>query len=65
MTFDILSDWLRAMCGLSAAKITSDLNISLTKLVKMRTVCNYLKELGLEYVLKVKRQRLSIKHRQK
>ena len=49
---------------LSAAKITSDLNNSLPKPVTKRTVRNYLKELSYEYVVKVKKQWLSARHRQ-
>ena len=41
---------------LSAAKATSDLSASLPKPVKARTVRNYLKELGFEYAVKVKKQ---------
>ena len=48
---------------LSAAKITSDLNTSLSKPVSKRTVRRYLKELGYEYAVKIKKQWLSGKHR--
>ena len=49
-------------CG----EIMSDLNAaSLTKPVTTRTVRNYLKELGFEYVVKVKKQWLNVEHRQK
>ncbi|CAF2016844.1 unnamed protein product [Rotaria magnacalcarata] len=49
---------------LSAAKITSDLNASLPKPVSTRTVRRYLRDLGYEYVVKIKKQWLSNKHRQ-
>ena len=49
---------------LSATKITSDLNASLPKPVSTRTVRRYLRDLGYEYVVKIKRQWLSNKHRQ-
>lgn len=49
---------------ISAAKITSDLNASLPKPVSSRTVRRYLKDLGFEYVVKVKKQWLSNRHRQ-
>ena len=49
---------------LSAAKITSDLNASLPKLVSTRTVRTYLRDLGFEYVVKIKKQWLSARHRQ-
>ena len=39
---------------LSAAKITSDLNASLPKPVSTRTVRRYLRDLGYEYVVKIK-----------
>ena len=48
---------------LSAAKITTDLNISLFKPVSKRTVRRYLKKLGYEYTFKIKKQWLSTKHR--
>ena len=48
---------------LSAAKITSDLNMSLFKPVSKRTVHRYLKKLGYEYAVKIKKQWLSTKHR--
>ena len=40
---------------LSAAKITTDLNMSLFKPVSKRTVRRYLKKLGYEYAVKVKK----------
>ena len=40
---------------LSEAKITSDLNASLPKPVSTRTVHRYLRDLGYEYVVKIKR----------
>ena len=46
---------------LSAAKITTDLNISLFKPVSKRTVRRYLKKLGYEYAVKIKKQWLSKK----
>ena len=49
---------------LSATKITSDLNTSLPKPVSTRTVRRYLRDLGYEYVVKIKRQWLSNKHQQ-
>ena len=48
---------------LSAAKITTDLNISLFKPVSKRTMRRYLKKLGYEYAVKIKKQWLSTKHR--
>ena len=48
---------------LSASKITSDLNDSLPKPVTTRTVRNYIKNLSYEYVVKVKKQWLSARHR--
>ena len=39
---------------LSAAKITTDLNMSLFKPVSKCTVCRYLKKLGYEYAVKIK-----------
>ena len=39
----------------SAAKITSDLNASLSKPVSARTVRRYLRDLGYEYVVKIKK----------
>ena len=41
---------------LSTAKITTDLDISLFKLVSKRTVRRYLKKLGYEYAVKIKKQ---------
>lgn len=49
---------------LSVSKITSDLNNSLTEPVSVVTVRRYLKDLGYEYVVKIKIQWLSAKHRQ-
>jgi transposase len=49
---------------LSATKIASDLNSSLPKPVTTRTVRRYLKDLGFEYVVKIKKQWLSARHRQ-
>ena len=40
---------------LSAAKITSDLNASLPKSVSTRTIRCYLRDLGYEYVVKIKK----------
>ena len=45
-------------------KNASDLNASLLKLVTTRTVRTYLKELIFEYVVKVKKQWLDVRHRQ-
>ena len=49
---------------LRSTKIASDLNASLPKPVTTRTVRTYLKELVFEYVIKVKKQWLSVQHRQ-
>ncbi len=49
---------------LSASKITSDLNNCLPKPVSVVTVRRYLKNLGFEYAVKIKKQWLSAKHRQ-
>ena len=49
---------------ISWSKIASDLNTSLPKPVTTRAVRRYLKELGFEYVVKVKKQWLSASHRQ-
>ena len=49
---------------LSATKIASDLNASLPKPVTTRTIRTYLKDLGFEYVVKMKKQWLGVKHRQ-
>ena len=49
---------------ISSSKIASDFNTSLPKPVTTRTVRRYLKELGFEYVVKVKKQWLSASHRQ-
>ena len=48
---------------LTAAKITTDLNMSLFKSVSKCTVRRYLKKLGYEYAVKIKIQWLSTKHR--
>ena len=48
---------------LSATKITTDLNMSLFKPVSKRTVRRYLKKLGYEYAVKIKKQWLSTKYR--
>ena len=48
---------------LCVRKITSDLNNSLPKPVSVDTVRRYLKTLGYEYVVRVKKQWLSAKHR--
>lgn len=50
---------------LSCSKITSELNESLNKPVSRRTVFNYLKKLGYEYKVKVKKQLLTTEHRKK
>ena len=49
---------------LSAARITTDLNMSLSKPVSKRTMRRYLKKLGYEYAVKIKEQWLSAKHRE-
>ena len=49
---------------LSAAKITSDSNASLPKPVSTRTVRRYLRDLGFEYVVKIKKQWRSARYRQ-
>ena len=49
---------------LSMSKITRDLNESLPKPITSRTVFNYLKKLGYEYKVKLKKQWLSVKHRE-
>lgn len=49
---------------LSVSKITRDLNQSLSKPITSRTVFNYLKKLGYEYKVKLKKQWLSAKHRE-
>ncbi|CAF2087402.1 unnamed protein product [Rotaria magnacalcarata] len=48
---------------LSAVKITTDLNMSLSQSVSKRTVHRYLKKLAYEYTVKIKKQWLSAKHR--
>ena len=50
---------------LSATKIMSDLNSVLPEPVTVRTVRRYLKKLGFEYVVKIKKQWLSAEHRRK
>ena len=47
---------------LSAANITTGLNMSLFKSVSKRMVPRYLKKFGYEYVVKIKKQWLSTKH---
>ena len=47
----------------NATKLASDLNASLPKLVTTRTVSTHLKELGFEYVVKVKTQWLGVQNR--
>ena len=49
---------------LCAAKIASDRNASLPKPLTTRTVRTYLTELGLEYLVKMKKQWLGVQHRQ-
>jgi transposase len=48
---------------LSCSKITMELNESLNKPVTRRTVFNYLKKLGYEYKVKIKKQWLNAQHR--
>lgn len=48
---------------LSVAKITKDLNIGLAKPVSKETIRRYLKKLGYEYAVKIKKPFLSLKHR--
>lgn len=48
---------------LSVSKITRDLNQSLSEPISSRSVFNYLKKLGYEYKVKLKKQWLSAKHR--
>ena len=48
---------------LSVARITTDLNMSLSKPMSKRTVSRYLKKFGYEYTVKIKKQWLSAKHR--
>lgn len=50
---------------LSVAKIALDLNSSLQKPITTRTVRTYLAKLGFEYKVKLKRQWLSKKHRER
>ena len=47
----------------SAAKLTTDLNMSRFKPMSKRTVHRYLKKLSYEYAVKIKKQWLSTKHR--
>ena len=49
----------------SATKIASDLNANLPKPVTIRTVRTYLKQLAIEYVVKMKKQWLTIQHPQR
>jgi hypothetical protein len=49
---------------LSASKITTDRNNSLSKPVTTRTVQNYLRALSYEYVIKLKKQWLSARRRE-
>ncbi|CAF4418049.1 unnamed protein product, partial [Rotaria magnacalcarata] len=49
---------------LSVSKITSDLNQSILEPISSRTVFNYLKKLGYEYKVKLKKQWLSSKDRE-
>ena len=49
---------------LSMSKITKDLNQSLLECITSRTVFNYLKRLGYEYKVKLKKQWLSREHRE-
>ncbi|CAF3398923.1 unnamed protein product [Rotaria socialis] len=49
---------------LSASKIASDLNTSLPKSITTRIIRRYLKDLGFDYVVKIKKQWLSGRHRQ-
>jgi len=48
---------------LSCSKITMELNQSLNKPVTRRTIFNYLKKLGYEYKVKIKKQWLNAQHR--
>lgn len=50
---------------LSASKIASDINSSLPKPITADTVRRYLKSFGFEYVVKIKKQWLNAKHRQR
>ena len=47
-----LKGLLKGDSQLSKSKIATDLNISLPKLVKTRTMRRYLKDLGVKYVIK-------------
>ena len=55
--------WSKMVIDRVQAKITTDLNISLFKPVSKRTVRRYLKKIGYEHAVKIKRQWLSTKHR--
>ena len=48
---------------LSCSKITTEINESLNKPVTRRTIFNYLKKLGYEYKVKIKKQWLTAQHR--
>ena len=63
--FRHLKRLIKGNACLSAMNITSDLNISLPKPATTRTGRTYLKELGFEYLVKVKKQYLDIQHRQR
>lgn len=54
---------IKGESGTSLSKIASDLSNSLSKPVTSCTVQNYLEELRYEYVTKIKRQRLRVRHR--
>ncbi|CAF1597481.1 unnamed protein product [Adineta ricciae] len=56
---------VRGDVRLSASKVTSELNISLSNPVSVVSVRRYIKDLGYEYVVKLKQQWLSAKHRQR
>ena len=62
--FGHLNRLVRGDARLSVTKVTSDLNGSLPKPETTRTVHTYLKELDFEYLVTVKKQRLSIQHLQ-
>ena len=53
--FRYLKRLIKGDACLSTTKIASDLNASLPKPMTTRTVRTYLKELGFEYVVKVKK----------
>ena len=50
---------------LSVSQITKEINQSLSPPVSRRTVFNYLKKLGYQYKVKIKKQWLSAKHRRR